>query len=297
MIFGISGCNRNYYLDPISKLIDSDQQFISGSYNPLNDVIAYCYTTNLDSTLEGPFIWNKYYESEIEFLSKYFDSEMYQSATYISGNFREGELDGKILLMRSHTSRPEKGEIDTVGYYNYKLGQLDGSFELIRFGEIYHRGNYDNGKLEGELFHMEGGGVFNGIDIGSQFKWQLNYKEGVFDSVQTLYMYDTIVEMLYFDEGIITEVINGWQDRGFVRIDNDQFVYKLRGTSLYFSLLGMMLEKDHTSKIRSEKFGDSGFNGEIEFCDGKICNGTFTITRIIDYNNIPSREETFELDD
>lgn len=296
IVLGMLGCSKSFYADPISTLANSDQQYISGSYNPSNDIIDYFYATNAESQLEGPFIWNKYYESELEILSRFFNSKLYQPATYVSGNFVEGELDGKVFLMRSQTSSPEQGDIDTIGYYNYKLGQLDGIFELSRLGQIYHRGNYDNGKLEGELLHKEGTGIFNGIEIGNQFEWHLNYKNGSYDSVQTLYMHDTIVEMLSFEEGEIIEIIEGWNDRGFVRLDNDQFVYKLNRSSLYFSILGRMFEKDHTSTIRSEKFGDSSFSGEVKFCDGKICNGSFTVTRIIGFNGESSREETFEID-
>ncbi len=291
-------CNRSYveYVDPVTSLLHRDSLFITGAYFPSNNLISYCYSTDQSETFHGNFVWNRFYSNETPELTTHFTSELYESSDYVSGRFAEGELDGRIILMRLGASSPELDDIDTVGMYTYRKGKLHGDFYLAHRSSIRCKGTYDNDSLVGAFYQLEGRGTFNGMNIGNYARWELNFKEGKYDSLQTLYLNDTIAEQVWYEAGKLSYIINGNKDGGYYVSSDSGFAYRLNRSSLYYSLIGRSLEKDHTDRVRSALFGDSGFSGSINFCEGMICNSQFTVDRIIDHKSGTVRTETFTCD-
>ncbi|MEM6380132.1 MAG: hypothetical protein AAF705_18205 [Bacteroidota bacterium] len=304
LVLGIainSGCNKYYYVDPVSKLRMSDRLGIRGSYNPSTDIVTFFYSyytdsTDIDTILHGNFVWNKFYTKETAILSNHFENKLYQAPDYVTGKFENGKLHGEIILMKTYWSTPRTKDIDTIGKYNYDHGSLHGPFYLSDGTTARCKGQYNQGRLDGPLYHVHGNGTFNGMELGNTFKWELNYQNGQYDSLQTFHILDTIAEQVYFENGKLVDVLHEQKTKGFQRLANGQFTYLLNRSSLYFSMLGRMFEKDHTSTIRSRHFGDSGFNGNIDFCDGLICDSLFTLDRLIySPEGYTTETETFQL--
>ncbi len=212
----------------------------------------------------------------------YNDAFSYSGWTY--GEYRKNKKYGEWYYLNNDN-------IKTLSV-SYKNDTLDGQFlRLLENGiDTLISCNYKSGVLHGKYIFNEGNGIFNGVSLYGEHRWELNYFNGKLDGLQRKYYKGELDEEIIFDKGEIKEIIFSNDIIEHKISDNGDGYIILDNASFAFGILGRQFCQIHNQRIDLEIFSDDIYSGKVELCRGCFCPGEFVM-----YSEISKSYQEFEI--